>query len=78
MNLQVDKENAPPETKKWLLSLALKKHQDCFGRVSECELHKMAQFKMRKNSEQLSKWAIKNQGDWMEVHNKRKHVSLLV
>ena len=71
VNLQVDKQNAPPETKKQRLSLTLKKRQDRFGSISECELEEMAQFKMRKNSEQSSKWAMKNLGDWMEVHNKR-------
>ena len=59
--------------KKKRLSLSLKnnKKEDRFASITRDELEQMSKYKMPKNSELNSKWAMKNLADWVESYNTR-------
>ena len=67
----MDKENEEPKPKKKRLSLYLqkKKREDRFSTVTSDALKEMSSYKMPKNSELNSKWAMKNFSDWMDCYN---------
>lgn len=63
--------------KRWL-SLSLKEAEECFWSILNSKLEEIAHFKMPKNSAQSSKWAMRNLPDWVEDHNRRNSVEILL
>ena len=69
----MNKENIEPQPKRKRLSLSLKnnKKEDSFASITRDELEQMSKYKMPKNSELNSKWAMKNLADWVESYKAR-------
>ena len=69
----MNKKNIEPQPKRKRLSLSLKnnKKEDRFASITRDELEQMSKYKMPKNSELNSKWAMKNLADWVESYNMR-------